>query len=113
MFPRLRRRLGAFFVFAFLPVALPAALPAQERDLDLVITGGRVLDPETGLDAIRDIGGGAERDRGDLPRGARKPSETGRRAARRRREGCGPPDSLTSTPTDSRPKRTATRRWTG
>ena len=56
MFPRLRRRLGAFFVFAFLPVALPAALPAQERDLDLVITGGRVLDPETGLDAIRDIG---------------------------------------------------------
>ena len=56
MFPRLRRRLGAFFVFAFLPAALPAVLPAQERDLDLVITGGRVLDPETGLDANRDIG---------------------------------------------------------
>ena len=29
---------------------------AQGRDLDLVLAGGRVLDPETGLDAERDVG---------------------------------------------------------
>ena len=34
--------------------AAPAA--AQNRDLDLVLAGGRVLDPETGLDAERDVG---------------------------------------------------------
>jgi len=28
----------------------------QERDLDLVLAGGRVMDPETGLDAVRQIG---------------------------------------------------------
>ena len=39
-----------------LALLLPAALLAQERDLDLVITGGRVIDPETGLDAVRDVG---------------------------------------------------------
>ncbi len=39
--------LGAFFA---------APIAAQERDLDLVITGGRVIDPETGLDANRDVG---------------------------------------------------------
>ncbi len=42
---------------AFLLAALiPLTAAAQERDLDLVITGGRVLDPETGLDAVRDVG---------------------------------------------------------
>ena len=35
---------------------LPGLSSAQERDLDLVITGGRVIDPETGLDATRDVG---------------------------------------------------------
>jgi dihydroorotase len=49
---RLWRLAGALF-FALL---LPAALLAQDRDLDLVITGGRVIDPETGLDAVRDVG---------------------------------------------------------
>ena len=39
-----------------LALLLPAALLAQERGLDLVITGGRVIDPETGLDAVRDVG---------------------------------------------------------
>jgi len=29
---------------------------AQDTGLDLVISGGRVLDPETGLDAVRDVG---------------------------------------------------------
>lgn len=52
MFARLLSRSPAFV----LGLLLPAALAAQERDLDLVISGGRVLDPETGLDAIRDIG---------------------------------------------------------
>ncbi|MCY4628903.1 MAG: hypothetical protein OXE58_15230, partial [Acidobacteria bacterium] len=46
------RRSGALI----LALLLPAALLAQERDLDLVITGGRVIDPETGLDAVRDVG---------------------------------------------------------
>ena len=56
MFSRLLRRSGALFIALFIGLLLPAALPAQERDLDLVITGGRVLDPETGLDAVRDVG---------------------------------------------------------
>jgi dihydroorotase len=29
---------------------------AQQRDLDLVLAGGRVMDPETGLDAVRHVG---------------------------------------------------------
>jgi hypothetical protein len=29
---------------------------AQHNDYDLVITGGRVIDPETGLDAVRNVG---------------------------------------------------------
>ena len=39
-----------------LALLLPAALLAPERDLDLIIGGGRVLDPETGLDGVRDVG---------------------------------------------------------
>ena len=60
MFPRVPRRFGALCIALVLPATLLAAgsetPPAQERDLDLVITGGRVLDPETGLDAVRDVG---------------------------------------------------------
>ena len=52
MFSAARRRFGALCI----TLVLPAALPAQDRDLDLVIAGGRVLDPETGLDAVRDVG---------------------------------------------------------
>jgi dihydroorotase len=39
-------------------VALGAVLgsPAAGQDYDLVLRGGRVLDPETGLDAVRDLG---------------------------------------------------------
>jgi dihydroorotase len=33
-----------------------AVLAAQSRDLDVVLAGGRVLDPETGLDAVRHVG---------------------------------------------------------
>ena len=52
----LSSRIGLGSRALFLVLLLPAALPAQERDLDLVITGGRVLDPETGLDAAREVG---------------------------------------------------------
>lgn len=51
---RLSSRLLPTLFAAILPAASPAL--AQERDLDLVISGGRVLDPETGLDAVRHIG---------------------------------------------------------
>ncbi|HLJ29765.1 MAG TPA: amidohydrolase family protein [Candidatus Angelobacter sp.] len=37
-------------------VAVLSALPALCQSYDLVIRGGRVLDPETGLDAVRNIG---------------------------------------------------------
>ena len=32
------------------------AVPAQAQDYDLVILNGRVMDPETGLDAVRNVG---------------------------------------------------------
>lgn len=37
-------------------VAIAAAGSAPAQPLDLVIAGGRVMDPETGLDAVRDVG---------------------------------------------------------
>lgn len=45
----MRRLLSTFF-----PVVLASALFGQQYDL--VIQGGRVLDPETGLDAVRNVG---------------------------------------------------------
>ena len=39
-----------------LSATVPALVCAQENEHDLVILGGRVLDPETGLDAIRNVG---------------------------------------------------------
>ena len=45
----------AFFLFAFLVLTLSTIiLSAQEYDL--VLEGGRVMDPETGLDAVRNVG---------------------------------------------------------
>lgn len=38
-------------VFLYLSAGMAAA-----ADFDLVITGGRVMDPETGLDAVRNLG---------------------------------------------------------
>lgn len=52
MLSRIFRLVPAFVLAALIPLAVAG----QERDLDLVITGGRVLDPETGLDAVRDVG---------------------------------------------------------
>jgi len=41
----------------FLLLALVALVPARaEEALDLVLAGGRVIDPETGLDAVRNVG---------------------------------------------------------
>jgi len=37
-------------------VAVLAAGSAVAESFDLVLQGGRVLDPETGLDAVRDVG---------------------------------------------------------
>ena len=37
-------------------LALAGLVSARGQDLDIVLTGGRVLDPETGLDAVRDVG---------------------------------------------------------
>ncbi|MDH3735278.1 MAG: amidohydrolase family protein, partial [Gemmatimonadota bacterium] len=37
-------------------LAATAGIQAQQPDYDLVLTGGRVIDPETGLDAIRNVG---------------------------------------------------------
>jgi N-acyl-D-aspartate/D-glutamate deacylase len=34
----------------------PAGVPAAAADYDLVILNGRVMDPETGLDAVRNVG---------------------------------------------------------
>ena len=33
-----------------------AVVPAQAQDYDLVILNGRVMDPETKLDAVRNVG---------------------------------------------------------
>ena len=37
----------------FLLLLLPALLTAQ--NFDIVLHGGRVMDPESGLDAVRDV----------------------------------------------------------
>ena len=41
-------------ILLLLPACAPAEAPLP--DLDLVISGGRVMDPETGLDAVRNVG---------------------------------------------------------
>jgi len=39
-----------------LAAALAAGAAAEEAPFDLVIHGGRVMDPESGTDAVRDVG---------------------------------------------------------
>lgn len=56
--PLRRPLLGALF-FAVSFLAAPTGgrpLAAQEPDFDIVLAGGRVIDPESGLDAIRNVG---------------------------------------------------------
>ncbi|MGH9322548.1 MAG: amidohydrolase family protein [Vicinamibacteria bacterium] len=49
----MRKRFGFLFVACFF---VAGGAFSQRRDLDIVLAGGRVLDPETGLDADRDLG---------------------------------------------------------
>jgi N-acyl-D-aspartate/D-glutamate deacylase len=49
----MRRRLIAFLATAFLG---PSLVHAQARAHDIVIRNGRVIDPESGLDAVRSLG---------------------------------------------------------
>lgn len=51
----MRHMTGSFLLFA---LALPAPSPAaaQQPANDIVIAGGRVMDPESGLDAVRHVG---------------------------------------------------------
>lgn len=42
--------------FALLTFIGLAVTPAQAQDYDLVILNGRVMDPETNLDAVRNVG---------------------------------------------------------
>ena len=41
-------------IFLICVVALSASMAAQQYDF--VLEGGRVMDPETGLDAVRNVG---------------------------------------------------------
>ena len=48
------RKLILFFVFLASSTASSTSVSAQQ--FDLVLEGGRVMDPETGLDAVRNVG---------------------------------------------------------
>ena len=45
-----------FLLIAFLACDVLVALPAYAQDYDLVILNGRVMDPESNLDAVRNVG---------------------------------------------------------
>jgi N-acyl-D-glutamate deacylase len=47
---------SALHIAAFILITLVACIPAQAKDYDLVILNGRVIDPETKLDAVRNVG---------------------------------------------------------
>ena len=49
-------RLKTHSILLTLMVSLWAGIDVSAPALDIVISGGRVLDPETGLDAIRNVG---------------------------------------------------------
>jgi len=52
-----RHGVGYVLLFSFLLAAgVAAGQGERERDLDVVLAGGRVLDPESGLAAVRDVG---------------------------------------------------------
>ena len=49
--------LKSLFVFLYAMIALPAFIYAQSNTIyDIVLVGGRVIDPETKLDAIKNVG---------------------------------------------------------
>jgi imidazolonepropionase-like amidohydrolase len=55
MTPRRVARCG-LVAFAALAVLSPGAVAQRSPRLDVILVGGRVLDPETGLDAVRHVG---------------------------------------------------------
>ena len=62
-------------------MSLPESASGQVVDCDLLLTGGRVIDPETGLDDVRDVavtGGTVVAVGGPTPRAARTLDATGR-----------------------------------
>ena len=57
--PIRRKRAGAIaIIFAAVPLtyAVPKGIATDSEKYDLVIANGRVMDPESGLDALRDVG---------------------------------------------------------
>ena len=90
----------------FFALFMSALLHAQTYDL--VIAHGRVLDPATNLDAVRNIGIRGGQDRGDLRGAACTDATCHRRHGPRR----GARASSTCTRTGRRPKTTASRPWT-
>jgi len=57
----MKTRILVSTLFAVAAVAMTSARQAADPAFDLVIAGGRVIDPESGLDAVRDIGIRGER----------------------------------------------------
>ena len=53
---RLKLLVAAFYTFTCLLLLSSCAHQTRSNNFDLVLTGGRVIDPESGLDAIRNIG---------------------------------------------------------
>jgi N-acyl-D-aspartate/D-glutamate deacylase len=47
---------ATLFAGAMLRTPINPASPADQPPLDMVISGGRVMDPESGLDAVRNVG---------------------------------------------------------
>lgn len=52
----MKTRLFVSTVLAVAALAMPSARQSSATTFDLVVAGGRVIDPESGLDAVRDIG---------------------------------------------------------
>src|SRR5882762_4448459 len=49
-------RAPILLISPILAIALVFAAPAFAEDYDVVLDGGRVMDPETGIDAVRNVG---------------------------------------------------------
>ena len=53
---RTRQTLTRAIIFGFLALASLLCVAANSQTYDVVISQGRVMDPESGLDAIRNVG---------------------------------------------------------
>ena len=94
-------RWPALFVTAMC-LTFAACAREQAPSYDLVIANGRVMDPESGLDAVRHVG-----IRGGKIEAVSDDAAHGRRASSTRRATSSRPASSTSTSTASRRSRTA------